>query len=182
MARAPCQRGPRQHGLSSGLLSCLQLCPRPTSNRDLFGRGLLPLPRPHLELATRVPLKQDGGGVFAEFALQEGRWPSSSCARCNREAAIHCSANGNPHTLPSHRGLLAPLARQMFISRALARDGASRRWCSSCSPTSPRGPLSPPPPVACRKSWGGTELGLPLYLDPRYLLHAVRPAADRFHR
>ena len=143
----------RQRPLS-GLLSRLQLCPRPTSNRDLFGRGLLPLGL-NLELATRVPLKPDGG-VFAEFALQEGRWPSSSCARCNRESCNPLLSEAETHTLFHHT--------VDYWRRWLAKCSYHGRWremvhraalCSSCSPTSPRGPLSPPPPVACRKSWGG---------------------------
>ena len=69
LARSPGQRGPRDHGLSAGLSSRIQLCPRPASDRHLFGRGLFSYPKPQ-------PRTGDA------CALEAGRWrvcpPSSS--------------------------------------------------------------------------------------------------------
>ena len=113
----------------------LACCPAFNYARDphqtvIFSGGVcFHAPGVNLELATRVPLKQDGNGVFAEFAMQEGEVAVFVLRQMQPGGGCNplLSDNGDSHTLPSHRGLLAPLARQMFISRALARDGASRR-------------------------------------------------------
>ena len=161
-----------------GLLSLPSITPETRIKPSSFRAG--PASTPPASVSNWPRVCPSATWRVCGVCLQEGRWPSSSCARCNPdEAAIHCSARRRPTHSSITPWTIAAGSPHVHITGVGARCASP--WCSSCSPTSPRGPLSPPPPVACRKSWGD-ELGLPLYLDPRYLLHAVRPAADRFHR
>jgi hypothetical protein len=82
-----------------------------------------------------------------------------------------------------HRGVLAVLAEPLALRRALARDGASLGAHAQAAhlraDRRDRGRPHHQPAGAARRR---AQLGLPLHLDARRRLHAVRAAPARVHR
>ncbi len=133
-----------------------------------------------LGLAARVlPLHIDGAGVIAEFTL-----------RRERKCHIRAAARRPPRTAmgpPPVRGQAEELFRETVAYW--------RRWLSQCTYTGrwremversaltlkllsfePTGAIVAAPTCSLPESIGGpTELGLPLYLDPRRRVHALQP-------
>ena len=90
---------------------------------------------------------------------------------------------GGRRGLQPHRPLLARLAGQVDLPRALARDGAPIRPDPEAAHLPPhRRHRGGPDHQPARGHRRPAQLGLPLHLDPRRRLLPLRPAAARLHR
>ena len=138
-----------------------------------------------LGLAAPVPLQPDGDGVVADFTLGEGekRHVRPAPPRSRGPARTLPRRRRGGRAVPRHRRLLAALALEVHLHRPLAGDGPPLRPDAQAPVLRAdgghrRGPDLQPARGDRRRA----QLGLPLHLDPRRRVHAVRPAAHRLHR
>jgi GH15 family glucan-1,4-alpha-glucosidase len=111
-----------------------------------------------LGLASAVPLKQDGSGVFAEFTLQEGQTTAFvlkevACgAGCGLTMSERESSDDFKRTVEYW---LRWISKCTYTGRCIAP-----RWRSSCSPMSRRARLSRLRLAVCRKRSGALATGI----------------------
>ena len=139
----------------------------------------------HLGLATRTPLAADGTGVVAEFSLSEGDSAVFVLRERSRGSGRrHPSVRGRGRgRLSRDRRVLAPLAGAVHLFRPLARDRAALGAGAQASDLrADRGDRRRPDLQPARGHRRRAQLGLPLYLDPRFGVHDLRLPAPRLHQ
>ena len=129
-------------------------------------------------------LRRVGQGVRATFEVHAGA-VADVRARA-RPAGPHLPALSRARDRADVRGdrrVLAPLARAVALPRALARDGpplgADAEAADLRADRRARGGADD---VAARADRRRAQLGLPLHVDPRRGVLALRAAAARLHR
>ena len=114
------------------------------------------------------------GGQSQTFVLE--RVPQDHICRPYPERETAARVRGD-------RRLLAPLARAVALPRALARDGAPLGADAEAADLrADRRARGRADDVAARADRRRAQLGLPLHLDPRRGVLALRAAAARLHR
>ena len=129
-------------------------------------------------------LRRAGQGVSATFEVHAGqsqtfvleRVPQDHICRPYPEQRDRADVRGD-------RRVLAPLARAVALPRALARDGPPRRADAEAADLrADRRARGGADHVAARADRRRAQLGLPLHVDPRRGVLALRAAAARLHR
>ena len=125
--------------------------------------------RPRRPRAHRAPGRGDG---HLRARPRRARRAAGAVLRCRHRRRVR-----------RHRGVLAALAAPLALRRALARDGASLGAHAQAAHVRAhrrdRGRPHHQPAGAARRR---TQLGLPLHVDARRRLHALRAAQARVHR
>ena len=135
-----------------------------------------------LGLSTGCPLEVvEGGDVRARIELRAGR-DGHLRARARRAAGA-VLRGGHHRRVRRHSGVLAGLAARLALRRALARDGASLgARAQAADVRADRSDRGRPDHQPAREARRSAQLGLPLHVDARRRLHALRAAQARVHR
>ncbi len=138
-----------------------------------------------VEVTGTVPMKKHDGGAMADFTLKEGETAVFVLRRC--EADGDCS-----EFVPENEALVLFKDTVDFWRRWLSQSTYRGRWREMVERSAlvlklltyePTGAIVAAP--TCSLPGGARrrpQLGLPLHLDPRRGLHALRAAAHRLHR
>ena len=137
-----------------------------------------------LSLSARCPLEIiDGGGVRARIAVRAGETATFVLDRAEPGEAPVTPDAGIAARVRRHRGVLAGLAAPLALQRALARDGASLgAHAQTAHVRAHRRDRGRPHHQPAGRGRRRTQLGLPLHVDARRRLHALRAAPARVHR
>ena len=128
-------------------------------------------------------LERRGGGVYATFDLAAGQSQTFVLERVPRTTSPGPTRARDGRRVRRHRRLLAPLARPVRLPRPLARDGAAvGAHPEAADLRADRRAGRRADHVAARAARRRAQLGLPLHVDPRRRVLALRPAAARLHR
>ena len=138
-----------------------------------------------LSLSTPVPLEQVGMGVRAAVHPERGR-ERRVRARAGVQGRLdrpHRPARRGDRGVLGDRRVLAPLGRAIAVPGPLARDGRALGADAQAAdlPADGRHRRRPHDEPA-RGDRRPAQLGLPLHVDPRRGLLAVRAPAARLHR
>ena len=129
-------------------------------------------------------LERRGDGIYATFSLTRRRLADVR-ARARR-AGSHLPALLRARDARGVRGdrrLLAQVGRPVALHRPLARDGdALGADAQAADLRADRRARRGADDVAARAARRRAQLGLPLHVDPRRGVLALRPAAARLHR
>ena len=135
-------------------------------------------------MGSQRRLERRGGGVYATFDLAAGAVADlrarARAAGPHRPALLRAR---DGRVVRRHRALLAPLARPVRLPRPLARDGAAVGADPEAADLrADRRAGRRSHHVAARAARRRAQLGLPLHVDPRRRVLALRAAAARLHR
>ena len=177
---------PGQDGAADAVCARLRLRPGGPPGRSGRGRRLVPLgPSWTWPWGSDVPVTIDGGAAVADFTLGEGEEASFVLRRARPADRRPALPTGRPDATCSRDGRATGTAgcpkctyrgrwREVVHRSALVAQAADLR--------AHRGHRGRPDLRPARGARRHPELGLPLHLDPRRRLHALRLAADRLHR
>ena len=181
----PGARGPRADALRRRRRPALRLRARPPRGRAHRARRALPLSRagarpvdalpargrrrPRRPRARRAPGRGDG---HLRARPRRARRDAGAVLRCRHRRRVR-----------RHRGVLAALAAPLALQRALARDGASLgAHAQAAHLRAHRRDRGRPHHQPARAARRRPQLGLPLHVDARRRVLALRPAQARVHR
>ena len=144
------------------------------------------LPRPLADTGSLLggrSSRPDETGVLGEFALVPGESESFVLETvADGDVPDACHPGRDTAGVRGHRRVLAPLARPVALSRALAGDGAPLR----ARPQAPHLPAVRSDGRSADHEPAGADrrrpqLGLPLHVDPGHRLLPLRAAPARLH-
>ena len=191
-ADPPRRRGARRDAVPDRGAAAVRLRARRARGRDAPARRAVPLAGPDAGARGR---DRQGDGLRAAPRAPRRRRARDVRPRGRRLADVRARARARgPHlpALPRARdrrdvrrdgGLLAPLGRAVALQGPLARDapalGADAQAAHLRADRRARGRADD---LAARADRRRAQLGLPLHLDPRRRVLALRPAPARLHR
>ena len=137
-----------------------------------------------LALQTALPLEFTGTGVACEFTLRPGESATFVLEQVPETYIPRAYSGGRePRGVRAHGRVLAALALAVPLPGTLARDaapvGADAEADDVQADRGDRRSADDEPPGADRRR---AELGLPLHVDPRLGVLALRASAARLHR
>ena len=166
------------------VLAALQLRARRARDDLPRERRALPLVRALARARDRDPARLPRRGRLRRVHAPPGRDGGVRARAGARDVRAALVLGGrDARGLRADRGVLAPLARAVELLRPLARDaaplGAHAQADDLPADGRDRGGADDEPARAHRRR---AQLGLPLHVDPRRRLLALRAAAARLHR
>ena len=137
-----------------------------------------------LRLRSSVPMRVEDGAALAEFTLRRRRRRPGSSSRwcCRGEPSPSRAARLRERRLQGDGELLAPLDRSQHLQGPLARDGeplgadAEAAHLAAARLDRRRADVR-----SAGDDRRRAQLGLPLHVDPRLVVHALRADAPRLH-
>ena len=187
------RRRPRRDAVRDRGAAALRLRARRARGRDAPARRAVPLAgRSRSRSRARSPGDGLGPAASSASTAASARRSTSPPASRRRSCSSACRRTTSPRPYPEHEtaasfdatvALLAALARAVALQRPLARDGPPLGAHAEAADLRPdRRDRRRADDVAARAARRRAQLGLPLHLDPRRRVLALRPAAARLHR